>query len=116
MVTSLVLKQMAIFAVAVFLLRLKYFVKMNKLMQMMVSITLIFIAQMEASIDSQLSSPKAYIQLASFFKVLKALLTIAVFTINGNDNDFFLCWFFGCTAGLGALYMDRQGFERPELP
>lgn len=68
---------------------------------------------MELQIDEEIQDPSAYIQLGSFFKIIKAVVTIAVFTLNGQKNDYFMAYFFFWTCLLGAIYFWLCGFEIP---
>ena len=47
------------------------------------------------------------------FKIFKAVITIAPFTLNGNINDFFICYFFFVTGVCGSTYFSICGFSLP---
>jgi hypothetical protein len=47
-----------------------------------------------------------------FFKILKASMTIIVFSVNGNTNDFFVAWFFLAVSINGIIYLRMSGYRR----
>jgi hypothetical protein len=68
---------------------------------------------METQIDEEIQDPSAYIQIGSFFKILKAVITISVFTLNGSKNDYFMAYFFYWTCTLGGIYFTLSGYQKP---
>ena len=74
----------------------------------------IFVFIMEDHIDNHLQSASSYIQVACFFKILKALFTIAPFILTNQINDFFVAYFFFVTGICGSIYFSWCGFKLPK--
>merc|ERR1719329_543674 len=74
----------------------------------------IFVYIMEDHIDNHLKSASSYIQVACFFKILKALFTIAPFILTNQINDFFVAYFFFVTGICGSIYFSLCGFKLPK--
>jgi len=44
------------------------------------------------------------------FKILKAVMTIIVFSVNGNTNDLFVAFFFLTISANGIVYLNLCGY------
>lgn len=113
-ISSMTLAQTAVFSMFIFTLRLHYLSEVTRLQSMIISITVIFLSEMELGLESQVKDPSSYVQIGSFFKTLKAVVTIAVFTLNSNKNDYFMALFFFWTCLMGSIYLLLAGFEIPK--
>lgn len=110
----IVLKQVVITSILIFVLRLRFLKDVSKIWSLTISMTTIFVSVMEAQTERNINMPAIYIQIASFFKVIKAVATIATFTMNNSINDFFICYFFFATSVCGTIFFNYCGFERPK--
>ena len=52
--------------------------------------------------------------ISTFFKIINACLTIMVFTMNGNVNDYFVGLFFLFSCHLGKGFFEKTGLMIPE--
>jgi len=46
------------------------------------------------------------------FKILKAVMTIVVFSVNGNTNDVFVAFFFLTVSINGIIYLYLGGYRK----
>ena len=89
----------------IIVLRLTVFHTVPTQISMILAIMTLFVASVETMIDNKIKEPSTYLMSSLFFKILKAIMTIIVFSVNGNTNDFFVAWFFLSISINGISYL-----------
>ena len=107
-----ILQFTALTAYWVMILRLTRFDNVPTLISMLLAILTLFVASIETMIDSKIKMGSTYLMSSLFFKILKASMTIIVFSVNGNTNDFFVAWFFLAVSINGIIYLRMSGYRR----
>lgn len=69
---------------------------------------------MDEQVDKRYNEPTKYVNWSTFFKIGRATITIALFTLNNGMNDFFVGYFFLVTSLIGYTYLRMCGFEKPK--
>ena len=64
----------------------------------------------------KIQNPSSLIQSGIFFKCIKAVMTIVIFTMNGTINDYFVTTFFFATSLGGLVYLNKCGYNYPAKP
>ena len=80
---------------------------------MLLATIIIFIASTESQLRDRIKSPSTYLMASVIFKILKAITTIMVFSLNGNNNDYFVAFFFFSTSLNGIIYLKICGYQMP---
>jgi hypothetical protein len=69
---------------------------------------------MDEQVDKRYDEPSRFVNWATFLKIGRATVTIALFSLNNGINDFFIGYFFLVTSLLGFTYLSMCGFEKPK--
>ena len=79
---------------------------------MILAILSIFVAATDVQISEKVKTPGAYLMASVIFKILKAVMTIVVFSVNGNTNDVFVAFFFLTVSINGIIYLYLGGYRK----
>jgi len=104
----------AIFSLALFLLRLYWFTSVSPVDAIIVAMVIIMVHHIEIQVSEYIENPSTFISVASFFKILKAAFSAAILTVNNDINDFFVAYFFFVTSLCGIIYLSIAGYEFPK--
>jgi len=102
-----------LFAFLFLLLRLAIINKIPEPVALLLSIIATFVTSTSTQIKENIHDPSSYAQATIIFKILGAQMTLLVFCLNGNLNDYFIAWFFMSSSFIGWVYLNIAGYKIP---
>jgi hypothetical protein len=116
MVSFVVLYAVQAFALALLFVRLYMVPHINQAWALILSIFATFVSTAETEVKQQIKESGSFLAISTAFKIIKCILTIMVFSYNGNINDYFIGMYFFFSSYVGAEFFKRSGKTIPARP
>jgi len=117
-VSIVILQWMAWFSFLLFIFKFTFiYTALNRYLSFsltLIAVLCIFVDRWHA--NKAVDKVDEYIWRAVILKILKSIGTIMIFSVNGNQNDLYVTYFFFCTSLAGVVYLSFAGYDKEPFP